>query len=579
MSRFDAQLRLGLASCCLWSVVGWAGPRVVVNANAQHFPRVELSVHATTKAGEPLTDLKPADFAIFEDLSAAKVVKVEQQRTATTTPVDVVFVFDITGSMQDEIDGLVRRTKRFADQLAQSGLDFELALLPFGDEVGSATAPTRNVTTFKNQVAALRAGGGGDEPENQLGALDAARRLPARPRAKRVLVLVTDAPFHAGDGVTPLRADEVVTSLREVHAELHVVGPSLDEYRWMTLALGGSFYDKDSGAFEQLVDTLGGELAANYVVTYDSPRPQRDGTRRSVTLTAKHASGTAEDASQYVAPALVAASSRQQGMQGDLSAFSPYLAVDGKPDTAWVSDVTSASEWLTLNFDSPQHVSRLTVRASDDPRFAVPGELAVSFDGQPAQRLKLSGERGEQTVAVEPVEAQSVRVTVVHRTPETQPVAIAELSVGDGAALVPELARLRRSVEDLADAVRLNRLGETAYHAGKLQESVKRYREALAKSPEFAQCWSNLGLSQWKLKQYADSVSSNRQAIMLARRQGLEQVVANSSYSMGRTFEEQGQTKQALQCMWWANQAVPKDVYRSAIDRLTRKISAEEDSP
>lgn len=551
-----------------------AGPRLVMNASASSFPDVVLSVHVTSKAGEPLTELTASRFRVFEDLAPGTVTEVRQLRTATR-PLDLVFVFDTTASMQDELDGLVKRAKKLTDLLSESQVDVRLSLLGFSDDVGVATEPTGDVEAFKRTLSRIAVGGGGDEPENQLDALQAGSRSPFRAGARRVLVLVTDAPFHAKDVVTSQTADGVVAALRAENIELHIVGPELDQYRWMTRALGGSFYDKDSGEFEQLVQTLAGELAANYLVTYRSPRPIADGTRRSVTLTVTHPSGTGEDASQYVSPALVQASSRLNGMQFDKSSYSPHFAIDGRPETAWVSEGSSATEWLDLTFEAPRSVSSLTVRPSQDKRWAAPTKLELVFDGKSTRTVTLDGSRTEQTIPLEAPAVTMLRISVLASAPAGLPVAISELSVKQGTVLVPELARLRTDAETVTEAEALNRAGETAYHAKKLEESVRQYQAALAKTPEFAQCWSNLGLSYWKLKRYSDSVSANRQAIRLATKQGLSQVVANSSYSMGRTFEEQGKLAQALQSYWWANQAVPSPVYAKAIDRLNAKLSEE----
>jgi tetratricopeptide (TPR) repeat protein len=574
MPRLPWRSAFALAACLPLTA---AAARLVVSASAPRFPEVTLAVHATTRDGGPVTDLAAADFKVLEDLAPAQVLAVQQLRTHSMRPIDIVFVFDSTGSMSEEIEALVRRAKTFCDLLVQSNLDYRLTLLPFGDVLGEPSKPTSDVRAFKQTLSKLRAVGGGDEPENQLAALVLASGLPSREGARRVFVLITDATFHTADAVTPLKPQEVVDTLRGAGVELHVVGPDIDPYRWMPAQLNGSFFDKDSGAFEELVSTLGGELAANYVVTYRSPRPQADGTRRSVTLVATQKSGSGEDASQYVAPALVEASSRLQQLQGDASQFSPHFAIDDDPNTAWVAG-SSREEWLTLSFAQPRKLSRLTVRPSADPTFAVPRTLKVQLGDDPPRTLALDGTRNVQVLRLEPPAVVSrVRVEVAAAEPIGAPVAIAELSAGDGDSEAPELQQLRRTAADAAEAQRLNLSGEAAYHSGKLEASVKLYLAAVDRSPTLAQAWSNLGLSYWKLKRYADSVSANRQAIMLGRRQSQVQVVANSYYSMGRTFEEQHELKQALQSFWWANQAVPKPTYQAAVDRLTRKLA--EDTP
>lgn len=137
-----------------------AGPRLVVNASASSFPDVVLSVHATSKAGEALTDLSPESFRVFEDLASGTLKDVHQLRTSKQ-PLELVFVFDTTASMQDELDGLVKRARKMMDLLAQTKVDARFSMLGFSDEVGAATAPTSDVEAFKKTLSRIVAVGGG----------------------------------------------------------------------------------------------------------------------------------------------------------------------------------------------------------------------------------------------------------------------------------------------------------------------------------------------------------------------------------------------------------------------------------
>ncbi|MFO0970235.1 MAG: vWA domain-containing protein [Gemmataceae bacterium] len=129
---------------------------------------------------------------------------------ATKAPVDVVFVLDVTGSMQPEIDAVKDGINLFASVLFSRGLDSRIAVIPYRDQF-DAEAPmydpvlfdgdpfTRDPVRFSEAVKKLEAKGGGDEPESTLDAVAYAARQPFRGRANKVLILITDASCHMPD--------------------------------------------------------------------------------------------------------------------------------------------------------------------------------------------------------------------------------------------------------------------------------------------------------------------------------------------------------------------------------------------
>src|SRR5437870_4645437 len=49
------------------------------------------------------------------------------------TSADVVFVIDTTGSMDNEIGGLLATSQTFVDELAKKEIDWQIAIISFGD--------------------------------------------------------------------------------------------------------------------------------------------------------------------------------------------------------------------------------------------------------------------------------------------------------------------------------------------------------------------------------------------------------------------------------------------------------------
>ena len=136
---------------------------------------------------------------------------------------DVVFLQDLTGSFRNDLPQLKtqipiavnRLTSPYLEPVFGPNIKFGISsfkdkpVSPFGgssDYVYQAeTALTTNISTIKNKVSSFQASDGGDGPEAQLEALvhtalDSGSVLGYRPGAKRIALIVTDAPYHkAGD--------------------------------------------------------------------------------------------------------------------------------------------------------------------------------------------------------------------------------------------------------------------------------------------------------------------------------------------------------------------------------------------
>ncbi len=123
---------------------------------------------------------------------------------------DIVFVLDVTSSMQWAIDDLKNGIGKFADTLAKARIDYRLGLVAFRDitvpgekvevvEFRPGEVFTSDGTVFREKVGAFRASGGGDIPESSLEAITAATKMPIRKSATKVLLLITDAPPKVAD--------------------------------------------------------------------------------------------------------------------------------------------------------------------------------------------------------------------------------------------------------------------------------------------------------------------------------------------------------------------------------------------
>jgi len=289
------------------------------NPGLEHFDTdggVQIDFGLTDANGQPVGNLRPDNVKVFEDGKQAKIV--DFRGVGQGRPVDIVFVLDVTESMQPYIDAVKQNIISFAQDLQANSRDYRLGLVTFEDYVVSEypdcncayrNKMTSNVHEFTDWVSGLHAGGGGDIPEDQLDALAYAASFPFRPEAEGIIIVITDAPpHHDGDGsentqhdqafwdhhkrgeqVTSETGTKVAALLKKNGLTLYAVVPPpfiAPEYQEIVDATHGKSYNiiTEEGRFASLVREMGHSIATEYSLTYETPRPIEDGTDRSVEL-------------------------------------------------------------------------------------------------------------------------------------------------------------------------------------------------------------------------------------------------------------------------------------------------------
>jgi len=305
------------------------------NPSLEHFDAdggVQLDFGLTDNNGAAVGNLRPENVQVLEDGQMAKILDFRGQGQGR--PVDIVFVFDITESMQPYIDAVKQNVITFAQDLASNNRDYRLGLVTFEDYVVSKDPDcncayrnkmTGNVQEFISWIGSLHAGGGGDIPEDQLDALAYASTFPFRPEAQGILILITDAPNHtAGDGsahtqhdqafwdhhpnksadVTDLTGEQVAAMLKKNGLTLYAVVPPpfiAPDYAKIVGDTHGRSYNivTEEGRFDELVREIGHSIATEYSLTYRTPRPIEDGTNRQVEIKVNYGGANAVAKTSY----------------------------------------------------------------------------------------------------------------------------------------------------------------------------------------------------------------------------------------------------------------------------------------
>jgi Mg-chelatase subunit ChlD len=247
-------------------------PEVVVPANRTD-ATAEVSPPLTAPVGESPVTVEATSRANGQKVAGTAAFVLDVQKRPPPTA-DVLFVLDLTGSMQFAIDGIKKGIQGFVEAAQKEKLDARIGLVGFRDIVDDKERPfvlqfgggtfTQDCRAFQEKLGPLRARGGGDEPESSLQALALAARQPFRPRAARVLVLITDAPPKVHPGERPSTVAETVDELtrREI-TQLHFVARRRDvdgPYQGLRERFPGSFFEIQMAtrgdAFAELLPSL-----------------------------------------------------------------------------------------------------------------------------------------------------------------------------------------------------------------------------------------------------------------------------------------------------------------------------------
>jgi hypothetical protein len=176
-------------------------------------------------------------------------------RRPSDPAVDIMFVVDVTGSMQFAITGIRDGLKDFVERLRDNRVDAQIGLIAFRDRLAGEEPEvlsfdgesfTKDTELFINEMRHLRAGGGGDRPESSLDALWLASRQQFRNGAVKTLLLVTDAEPHIPD--RRMRSIDMLAGvLRDAKIDhLHVVCPRNESRPYAAIQAAvseGKFFD------------------------------------------------------------------------------------------------------------------------------------------------------------------------------------------------------------------------------------------------------------------------------------------------------------------------------------------------
>ena len=263
----------------------------VTQVDSSHYPDVTLYVGVTDDGGQPVGGLSASDFVVTEDGQPVTIGAFAGGAGA----VSAALVIDRSGSMgeADKIDGAQEAAQAFVDQMRSAD---RTTLIAFDEQAETLAPFTADQRDLARAIRRLRPAGGTALYDCLIDGVDALANVGGR----RALLLLTDGRDCQDSEICPSSygsqhtLDEAI-AYANAHAQpVYVVGlgqrnaderDGIDEAALQRIAseTGGEyFYAPSAGELATLYRSLSAGIQQEYSLTYTSPRPFYDGTRRDI---------------------------------------------------------------------------------------------------------------------------------------------------------------------------------------------------------------------------------------------------------------------------------------------------------
>lgn len=248
----------------------------IVSTDPSQYPNISVNLRVDTTAGRN-GNLTAENFAIYEEGTQKKIKEFSFSETA----IDLVFVFDDSGSMGDEIATMKRQAKALTNQIDEKGINAQYGLVSFRDSPNTDLRLTSDSTELVDAVNSLEAYGGGDFPEDNFDSIETALDFDFRNGAQTIIVDITDATSHYdgdGSGVSEYTLTEVASDLREQGAIFVGVSRGFDDpqasFKVLANKVGGKWYDIHGADFDDILKNIIELITQIYVIQYRSQAPE-----------------------------------------------------------------------------------------------------------------------------------------------------------------------------------------------------------------------------------------------------------------------------------------------------------------
>ena len=262
------------------------------------YPEITLFVSVRDRDGQIVEGLQEKDFRVTEDGLPVDIIAFSAGiRSAIAT----VLTIDRSGSMgtENKMAGAQSAAMAFVDLMRQQD---RVAVVAFDENVVTAQPFTSDKAVLEAQIQSLSPGGCTAWYDGVYHSVDLIATLEGR----RSVILLSDGMDCRedwwrrllGDGSSHT-LDEAIQHARDVDIPAYAIGfgrratqglsdEGFDEVKLRRVATetGGKYYHAPNvDELKRLYQSLSVEMQKEYVLTYHSPRPTYDGTRRNIVVT------------------------------------------------------------------------------------------------------------------------------------------------------------------------------------------------------------------------------------------------------------------------------------------------------
>ena len=170
-------------------------------------------------------------------------------------PIDVVFVVDASGSMQDNINAVAEHLGQMVDAYKASEIDYQLGLSHFNMAMKSQQNNihvfqlTQNLSTYKRRLYEIMVTG----DENALDAIDQTIiQIRFRTNTVKHLIVVTDEPFTSLQGHN---VDTIIQLCKRNELLVNVLGLNMPEHKRLAEETGGTWHAVPQDLQQQRIQT------------------------------------------------------------------------------------------------------------------------------------------------------------------------------------------------------------------------------------------------------------------------------------------------------------------------------------
>jgi VWFA-related protein len=271
----------------------------IAQVNNSAYPEVTLYVRVTDANGARVNGLIQENFVVTEDGVAVPLVGFSG---VNTQPILTLLVLDKSNSMgvEDKLEGAKQASLTFVDLMRPQD---KAGFVAFDNGVNLLQDFTSDHNALKAQINSVTPG----DCTSWYEAIYFSSGLMAQQSGRKSIILLSDGidcredfVLHELQGYGSYHSfEEAVTEARKAETPVYTIGlgkqpaaqfgaEGYDEGRLTRMAVetGGKFYHAPTAdELGELYRTLSEETQSEYVLTYRSPRPTYDGTRRNLQVT------------------------------------------------------------------------------------------------------------------------------------------------------------------------------------------------------------------------------------------------------------------------------------------------------